>query len=243
MNETGRRTPRPWTDDAYPYALDALDRQQRHAVDEWLVTTGPERVADFQTAVRRVQETMAELTVFDSVPPPAHLEYALLRALDEHDSRTPSLAHRDSLGKRWQMRWWTAAAAAVVAAGAGVGIEVVMDGVGEGSRVTAQQVLDRPDSSQSVVAVTGGGAMTVSLSKDLGAAAVTFSDLPAPARGSTYQVWLTPLGGTAKSVAVIDGAASVVTAVGPADVLAVTIEPAGGSPGPTTPPIARMTVD
>ncbi|MFI1235002.1 anti-sigma factor [Nocardia salmonicida] len=243
MNEIDRRTPWSWIDEAYPYAIDALDPAQRQALDEWLEAAGPDREAEFQTVVRRIQETMAELTVFDSVPPPARLEAALMRALDRHDPQIHPLARQRALGKRWQLRWLTVAAAAIVAVGAGVGIAVVMERADDGTgAVTAQQVIDQPDSSESSVAVTGGGAMTVYQSKALGAAAVSFDDMPALPADRSYQLWRLTPGATPKSVAVMDGPASVVTAVDLADKLAVTVEPAGGSPGPTTTPIVSMIV-
>ncbi|MFD4352423.1 anti-sigma factor domain-containing protein [Nocardia sp. NPDC058519] len=243
MSETDRRTPWSWMDEAYPYALDAMDPEQRHALDEWLLAAGPDRAAEFHAAVRRIQETIAALTVFDSVPPPARLESALMLALDQHDSRRHPLARRGGLGRSWHVRWLTVAAAAIVAVGAGVGIAAVIERADEGSKaVTAQQVIDRPDSRESSVGVPGGGSMTVSQSKELGAAAVSFSDMPTLPADRTYQLWLVPPAGTPKSVSVMDGSASVVTAVDAADTLAVTVEPAGGSPGPTTPVIVSMTV-
>lgn len=243
MSETDRRTPWSWIDEAYPYAIDALDPAQRQALDDWLEAAGPERVAEFHTAVRRIQETMAELTVFDSVAPPARLETALMRALDQHDPQIHPLARRGAAGKGWQQRWLAVAAAAIVAVGVGVGIAVVIERGDEGSgAVTAQQVLDQPDSRESSVAITGGGAMTVYQSKALGAAAVSFDDMPALPADRSYQLWLLTPDRAPKSVAVMDGPASVVTPVDPADKLAVTVEPAGGSPGPTTLPIVSMAV-
>ncbi|WP_446222048.1 anti-sigma factor domain-containing protein [Nocardia sp. IBHARD005] len=230
-------------DEAYPYALDAMAPQQRHALDEWLLAAGPDRAEEFHAAVRRIQETIAALTVFDSVPPPARLESALMLALDQHDSRRHPLTRRGALGRSWQVRWLTVAAAAIVAVGAGVGIAAVIERADEGSKaVTAQQVLDRPDSRESSVAVPGGGTMTVSQSKELGAAAVLFRDLPALPTDRTYQLWLVPPAGSPKSLAVMDSPASIVTAVDSADTLAMTVEPAGGSPAPTPPVIVSMTV-
>lgn len=243
MSETDRRTPRPWLDDAYPYALDALDPRQRRAIDDELATADPERAQEFLAAVHRIRETMAALTVSDSVPPPARLESALLRALDQLDPQVRPLARRDPLGKRWRLRWLTVAAAAVVAVGIGTGIAVVIDHANDDTgAITAQQVVEEPDSRESSVAITGGGAMTVHQSTALGAAAVSFSDMPALPADRAYQLWRVPAGGSPRSVAVMDGPASVVTAVDAADTLAVTVEPAGGSAGPTTPAIVSMTV-
>ncbi|MFC4127763.1 anti-sigma factor [Nocardia rhizosphaerae] len=235
MSETDRRTPWSWLDEAYPYALDALDPHQRRAVDDWLTAAGPERTEEFHAAVRRIRETLAELTVVDVVPPPAHLEAALMRALDQ---RYPPSGHR---ARRLPHRWLAAAAAVLVAVGAAVGITVVERSESPAT-ITAQQVLDQPDSRESTVAITGGGAMTVHQSRELGAAAVSFHDMPALPADRSYQLWLLHSGADPKSVAVMDGPAAVVTTVDTADTLAVTVEPAGGSAGPTSPPIVSMTV-
>lgn len=57
-----------------------------------------------------------------------------------------------------------------------------------------------------------------------------------------YQLWRVPAGGTPESVAVVAGPGMVVATVRPTDTLAVTVEPAGGSPAPTTTPLGSMTV-
>lgn len=240
MSETDRQTPWSWLDDAYPYALDALDPQQRRAVDDRLEAAGPEEAEQFHTAVCRIQETLASLTVVDSVPPPARLEAALMQALDRLDPQVRPLIRRDS---RWRLRWLTVAAAAIIAVGAGAGIAVVIDRTGDKPEtLTAQQVLEEPDSRSSSVPMTGGGEMTVHQSTALGAAAVSLGDMPTLPADRAYQLWLIPDGGTPQSVALMDGRTSVVTPVAGADTLAVTVEPAGGSPGPTTSPIVSMVV-
>ncbi|MFD3745325.1 hypothetical protein [Nocardia sp. NPDC058633] len=117
MSGKNRRIPWSWMDDAYPYALDALEPWQRRAVDEWLVAA-PDRAPEFHAAVHHVHEIMAALTVFDSVASPVRLESALLRALDRQDRRPHPLARRDAPARRY-LRW---SAAAIVALGAGLGI-------------------------------------------------------------------------------------------------------------------------
>ncbi|WP_280347191.1 anti-sigma factor [Nocardia neocaledoniensis] len=246
MSETGRRTPWSWLDEAYPYALDALDAQQRRAVDNWLDAAGPETAAEFLATVSRIQETVAALSITDAVPPPARLEAALMRALDQLDPQVRPPVRRTDADRRWQWRWFMAAAALIVAVGAGSWIAAVVErGDGGTGAITAQQVLEEPDSRESSVPIEGGGAMSVAQSAALGAAAVSFRDMPPLPDDRAYQLWRIPSGNSPQSVAVMAGAAgeaSVVTAVNPADTLAVTVEPAGGSPGPTTPAIVSMAV-
>ncbi|WP_280216824.1 anti-sigma factor, partial [Nocardia neocaledoniensis] len=99
-----------------------------------------------------------------------------------------------------------------------------------------------PHCRQPAAPLAGGGAWPVALPAARGAAAVSFQDMPPLPADRAYQLWRIPTGNAPKSVAVMTDEASVVTAVDPADTLAVTVEPAGGSPGPTSPPIVSMTV-
>lgn len=242
MSETDRRTPWSWLDEAYPYALDALDERERAEIDDRLHQAGPTVTADFHIAVRRIQETVAALSTVDEVAPPAHLEAALERALDERAvGRVHPITRRVRPSTRG--RWFAVAAAVVVLVGSVLGIAVVIDRTGDGAgAITAQQVIDRPDSRAGSAPMAGGGEMTVHVSTELGAAAIAFHDMPALPADRAYQLWRTPSGGTPQSVAVVDGPGPVVATVRPTDTLAVTVEPAGGSTTPTTPPLGSMTV-
>ncbi|KAF0848654.1 anti-sigma factor [Nocardia caishijiensis] len=241
MSDTDRRTPWSWFDQAYPYALDALDARERHDIEERLAAEGTVVAAEFHANVRRIQETLAALTAMDVVTPPAQLEAAILQALDQRGAQP---LRTNSVAGRGRARWLAAAAAAVVLAGAAVGITVTVDRANDGpGAVTAQQVLEQPDSRTGSAAVTGGGEMVVHLSKELGAAAVEFHDLPVLPADRAYQLWRVPPGGQPESVAVLAGQPMIVTPVRSADVLAVTVEPTGGSPAPTLPVLTGMTVD
>jgi anti-sigma-K factor RskA len=84
---------------------------------------------------------------------------------------------------------------------------------------------------------TGGGTLYVSD----GGAVVVLDDVPAPGNGRTYQLWAIarskPL-----SMGLIDGRGRVVQMLdwrGRAESFAVTIEPAGGSPVPTSDPVLQ----
>ncbi|WP_067654505.1 anti-sigma factor [Nocardia harenae] len=67
---------------AYPYALDAVAEIERRHIDDRVRGADAATAAEFSALVRGVRETMAVLSALDSRRPPAHLEYAVLRAID-----------------------------------------------------------------------------------------------------------------------------------------------------------------
>ncbi|MGY2060832.1 RskA family anti-sigma factor, partial [Nocardia gipuzkoensis] len=97
---------------AYPYALDAVSDDQRRLIETARAAADPRLAARFDAVVARVHDTMAEVTAVDSLAPPAGLEARVLAALDRGAGVRP---RRPAL---W--RWLAAAAAVLVAIGAGV---------------------------------------------------------------------------------------------------------------------------
>ncbi|MEU4314643.1 anti-sigma factor [Nocardia sp. NPDC024068] len=148
--------------------------------------------------------------------------------------------------RRTLRRFAAAAAAVVVAVGVAVGIGV-FEGAEEGpdGTISAQQVRDRPDARTSTVGI-GAGILTVHTSAELGAATVSFDAVPAPPDGSDYQLWLIDASGVPRSAGVLPElpaeADPYVTEFATSDRLAVTLEPDGGSPAPTTAPLGAVTL-
>jgi anti-sigma-K factor RskA len=138
------------------------------------------------------------------------------------------------------MRNWligVAAAAAIAVGGVGVGAYVA------NQNDPLNQVLQAGDVRKATIEVTGGGtaSLTVSSSKD--AVVVKMNGVPAPPAGKVYQMWLIPKDGSAPvSKGLMDAEAlakpAVVTGIGAAASLGITVEPAGGSKAPTTPTVA-----
>ena len=91
------------------------------------------------------------------------------------------------------------------------------------------------------IAATPGPAGDVLPLPDDGRILLDFHDLPALPAGREYQVWLIDAGGPRGAGtfrAASDGrAAFLIQDSAPADAIAVTVEPAGGSPQPTSDPI------
>ena len=126
---------------------------------------------------------------------------------------------------------------------------IALGGVGVGAYVANQndplnQVMQAGDVRKATIEVKGGGtaSLTVSSSKD--AAVVKMNGVPAPPAGKVYQMWLIPKDGSAPvSKGLMDAEAlskpAVVTGIGAAASLGITVEPAGGSQKPTTPTVAN----
>ncbi|WP_225805486.1 anti-sigma factor, partial [Streptomyces sp. NK15101] len=102
-------------------------------------------------------------------------------------------------------------------------------------------VLAAPDARTVHGKAANGALTTVVASERQNEAVFTAAGLPAPGTGKTYQLWLDH-DGTMRPAGLIDHDGTVVLAGDPADAGAVglTLEPAGGSPQPTTTPLLLM---
>lgn len=207
------------------YALDALDPDEMDAFEEHLATCEScrEAVADFSSVAAELAFAGAPAS-----PPPALRDRILEAARAERPNVVP-------LRPRWQ-RPLVAVAAVAACAVLALGLWNV-------------SLHDQLSSSRSEalarVPITGAsGSMIVSSN---GSAALVLDRLdPAPA-GKTYEAWVirgsnAPVpaglfhGGPGTTFVPIKGP------VKPGSVVAVTVEPAGGSPEPTTTPFAQSKV-
>ncbi|GGL26674.1 anti-sigma factor [Nocardia jinanensis] len=150
-----------------------------------------------------------------------------------------------ALSRRWALAG--AAAAVVVAVGIAVGVGVVAQrGDEPAGTVTAQEVLAQPDARTASTPIGAAGVLTVHVSDALSAATVSFAATPAPPPGSDYQLWLIDASGIPRSAGVLTdlpGASDpYVTEFTGSDQLAITLEPDGGSPAPTSDPLAALTL-
>ncbi|AJT41502.1 anti-sigma factor [Psychromicrobium lacuslunae] len=161
-------------------------------------------------------------------------------AIPGRAAATDELAARRSKRTARSLRGWligAVAAAAVIVAGS----------FGVSSLIQAQdpihQVISAADSRISTVPVQGGGEAKINLSSSRQAAVLQMSDVPAPQSGSTYQLWLIPVGGGKPSSLGLMSSAddlgkpALVQNVKTGETLAITVEPAGGSAEPTTKPV------
>ncbi|GAA5049701.1 anti-sigma factor [Nocardia callitridis] len=240
---------------AYPYALDAVTELERRRIEDRVRTADAETGAEFDSTVSRVREAMADLSALDRLAPPARVEAELMAALDrmpakrqaspQEATRTP---HRGGLRsvRRVPRTGWLAAAAAVIVVGVAGGAIIADRTQDQPTRdQVAAQVLEQPDSHTSTAPMTGGGRLVVDSSMELGLAAVRFDAVAPPPSGSSYQLWLVGADGTPRSAGVLarmPSTSAPVSQITAQDTLAVTMEPEQGSPQPTTPIIANVTL-
>ncbi|SDJ78471.1 anti-sigma factor [Nonomuraea jiangxiensis] len=141
-----------------------------------------------------------------------------------------------------------AAALAAVSAAAAVVLGVLaFDARRELGEVNARNgellaVLAAPDAETVRQPVTSGGTGTVVISRSRGRMVFASSDLPEPPRGRAYELWLMGPGGPRPAGLLRHEQGGMTTPVlltpVPGDGhVALTVEPAGGSKKPTTPPI------
>jgi anti-sigma-K factor RskA len=248
------------------YAVDALDDAERVAFERHLSGCGDCRaeVAELSAAAH----SLGALT--EATPPPSLRASVLsgitrVRPLPpiEADAVTPSEAdataspalpdplptRRGGDGgtvvpfRRRTSTWLTAAAAAAVIAVGGLVWSPWSD---DRSTVSAvDQVVSAADAVR-VSSTKGELNAEVAYSRQLGRAAITVQGLPPAPDGKTYQLWYVGADEIARSAGLLtptaDGRGSMVLEGDPnaAAAVGMTLEPAGGSPQPTTDPLVVL---
>ena len=229
------------------FALDALTEIERASFARHLATCD-----SCALEAAELTETAARLAATVVQPAPHRLRASVLAEVARtHQVAADAPRRRRSGWAAVPRRWAVAAVAAGTIAVAGVATVWTV----EQHRISEVQqqartnqaslinVLAAGDAHVESSTLTGGGAMIVAASRKLDAGVVLISDLPAAPDGKAYQIWLVT-GSSAKSLAVLPpragSAMADVTLLGAADHVAVTVEPAGGSPAPTSAPIGAV---
>lgn len=139
---------------------------------------------------------------------------------------------------------FTLAACLVLLVGVGVGTVALNNHLNRPASVVAlDDIRAAEDAQQATIELADGGAATAHWSASLGKSVLVTDGIPALADGKTYELWYVR-GETPVSAGVFDAEDGDATAVlagemHAGDVIAVTIEQAGGSPSgaPTTDPV------
>lgn len=225
---------------AAPYALDALESDDRERFEEHLAAC-----PDCQAEVSGFVATAVRLGEATSQPVPAGMRERLMADITRTPQERPkvtSLAQRRGL-RRTLPR--LAVAAAVLIGGVGVG----------GYFLERENVQDVQSQNQVMSKVIGaddvttvgktfepGGRVKLYASQASDAAVIIAKDLPDPGKGKVYQVWLIDADGPHSHGYFKHSGQMVMTGVSAADSIAVTVEPDGGSKQPTSEPVANIPV-
>ena len=227
------------------YAVDALDDLERARFEQHL--SGCE---DCRAEVAELRETAALLAETVATPPPASLRDSVLAGISqvrplppELPASSPQDAPRTGAPAGAGRRWMPLLVAAALAVLVGVGAMIVAPWADDEPRLTAaEQVLRAADAEHVFLDLGEAGRATVTRSKSQDRAVITTEDMVSAPEGKAYELWfqtpeddMVPAGmmpDSADQTVVLDGPAAEAVAVG------ITIEPEGGSPEPTTEPIA-----
>jgi anti-sigma-K factor RskA len=219
------------------YAVDALDDLERRRFEAHL--------AECETCAREtrgLREAAAHLGTAVATQPPARLREKVLADVARVRPLPPMLANGH--GRRRNRTPWlfTMAAAACFV------VAVAMSGVAYFAQQRADeavaanrevfQVLAARDVQTSSGQVSTGGTGTVASSRSLGKAVVAMSGLGPLPESKTYELWFMGAGDP-RPAGLLRGSGQpfVVAGLGEATQIGLTVEPAGGSPRPTTQPI------
>jgi anti-sigma-K factor RskA len=216
------------------YAVDALHDLERAEFDRHLATCD-----SCAAEVESLRDTAARLADISATPPPADLRSKILAEAKTVRPLPPQIAEAQK--PRWRIPAMAAAAAVVIGLGAGVATEWRPWEPETVQLSLADRVRQAPDAQSWTQTLPAGGSVTVTRSKSIGAAVWQSSGLdPAPS-GRVYELWLQAPDESLKPAGLFSSGDGEVIMRGDADTAigaGVTEEPSGGSPAPTTEPLA-----
>lgn len=232
------------------YVLDALPADERLGFEEHLAdcTACQAEVAELSEAVARLGATVA-------TDPPAGLKERVMaaignvRQLPPHSPDTPPSSVAEERRYTRRNLFGLAAGVLAVAGAGGIAIDQYRDARGlRRNRDRIAAVLTESDARTVRGPVEGGGRATVVSSRRRDEAVVVVSGLPAAPAGREYQLWFIESETHARSLGLLGRQPSgpdtllVSGGLARAQAFGITIEPSGGSPEPSTTPIAALTM-
>lgn len=223
-----------------PYALDALDADERERFEAHLA-----QCIDCQVDFEGFMATAVRLGDAVSHTPPPALRDRLLSEVSRTQQERPvvtALAQRRGL-RRTLPRLAMAAAFLIGAVGVGGYAVEHQNAQQEHDRnVAISAVLAADDVTSADKTFGAGGSVKLFASASADSAVIIARGLPSPGEGKVYQVWMIDKSGPTSQGTFTRGGEMIMKGVAGADRVAVTVEPAGGSAQPTTPPVATIAV-
>lgn len=232
------------------YALHALSPD-----DEAAFETARREHPEWENHVTADLRTSAMLAgVVPGVAPPPSIRDALMAGIGGVAAPVPGTPPRDtaaptsSRGRRAR-RWFVLAASLALLVGAGWGAVVVGQQLNRPPSIVAlEEIRSAPDAQSETAPIEGGGRVTAHWSPSVGEVVLVAEGLPAIGADRDFELWFVRDGTAiaAGLMAADDRSATAVLegAMEPGDVVAVTVEPAGGSPTgrPTSEPIVAIPI-
>jgi anti-sigma-K factor RskA len=228
------------------YALDALENTERERFEHHL-----QRCQPCSHEVRGLHETATRLALAVAEPPPPELRERVLTTAARTRQHPPVIDQRPVPQPRsaWVPRLAGIAAAVAVAVAVALGItQSATQSRLDHARAQEQAieaVLNAPDARIATHRTSVGGTATAVFSEARHKMIFTTAGLPPLPDSKVYELWLMAPGSNRPAgllPAASDGHTAPVLAAGLAagDRAGVTVEPAGGSPQPTTNPILEI---
>jgi anti-sigma-K factor RskA len=235
------------------YALDALSEADRESFERHLGVCEACRAE--AASLRGAAGWLAETTA--SVPPP-RLRGLVLAEAARTRQQAPPVRVAERVRKSWHGVGWPAAPRLAVAiAGAGILVALALGTVlindqhrlhmDETQRGQIAAVLNAPDADIMTVPARTHGSATVVMSHAAHALVLTTARLPALPPTECYQVWLMGthrIRSAGRLPVPKQGmtAPMIVAGLAEGDRMGVTVEPAGGSPRPSSPPVLMLSL-
>ena len=243
------------------YAVDAIDEQERSDFELHLA-----ECPECQAEVASLQEAASHLSLMSETAPPSSMRDSVLAGIRQvrplppleaqsggpvasgpvggsspADAPTPTDSNVVQFRPRRRVTAWLASAAAAAVLLVGGLAWSPWDNTPNGT--VTEQVLAASD-AQRYEKVIGGAKATIVRSASLGKAVIIADHMPSAPDGKDFQLWLDqPNRGMVSAGVMPHGAADTVTVLLEGDAATatgagITLEPAGGSPAPTTAPVA-----
>ncbi|MBW1600531.1 anti-sigma factor [Streptomyces sp. JJ66] len=234
------------------YAVHALSDTERAEFERHLAVCGAcaQEVRELTATAERLG-----LAVSATLPPQLRARVlARVTTVRQEPPRVPRQGGGSWLSRRTRALPRMVLAASVAAAAAFGGLAVWQYQAAEDARQQAEQADQRSDALTRVLTagdalvtsgeLPGGGTGTIVVSHDQGRAAFLAAGLPRPPSGQVYQLWFAK-GEEMRPAGLLDPHATTTATlmegqVRDATAMGITLEPSGGSPKPTSDPMAVM---